>query len=250
MKIIIITVLTAVLAPWSLACAGYAQKWEVISKDEISMKLESVNNCFIHMHNYSVNVTDESFASYTASVYHERYTGYYKRGTGVFHSCLGSLQTIQNKEFRIAVDSVRRTVMIADPSDYFDKEISGKDYSALLKVCNKTMVSRSGNVSVYRLEFDKGYPLTAYELTLKDSLPQKIVMYYSKTVKGANENNLDKPRMEIYFDNWVLNTASNKEEFNADRYVYKQGDKYFLKPPYSSRYKLLDERVLTRKDTK
>ncbi|HWY97770.1 MAG TPA: hypothetical protein VNY36_01685 [Bacteroidia bacterium] len=227
------------------------QQWLDISKDSLSATMEALNSHFAHMHNYSVKVTDESFASYTASTFHQKFSGYFKRDGESFHSYLGDVNTIQNKDYRISVDSVKKIIMISDPVDYLNQILTASDYSALLKVCTKVKISHTGDQSSYRLEFASGYPMIAYEITLKDSLPEKIVIYYSKAVKGANENISAKPRMEIYFNNWVTNAKVPKSEFNAEKYLSKQGNKFILNPPYSAaKYKLLDERVLTRKNKK
>jgi hypothetical protein len=227
------------------------QQWSDISKDILSKELGAMNERFSRMLNYTVNVTDESFATYTASIYHEKFSGYFKRDRENFHSYLGSVHTIQNNECRVAVDSIKKMILISDPVDYLDQVLKASDYISLLKVCSKMRVSHADNKTTYRLDFVSGYPMAAYELTInKDSLPEKIIIYYNKEVKGTNENVSAKPRMEIYFENWATKPVTSKSDFSIDKYLIKQGDKYALKPAYSAQYKLLDERVLTRNNKK
>lgn len=226
------------------------QQWSDVNKDVLSKTLADVNNHFARMLNYKVSITDESFTSYTATEYHEKYSGYFKRNGESFHSNLGGINTLQNKDYRVAIDSAKRMVMISDPVDYLDKVLPTGNYTELLKSCTKTLAYHSGNVDAYRLEFAAGSPIAAYEITLKDSLPQKIVIYYSRSVKAAHEKDIDKPKLEVYYSNWVTGITLSKEEFSAEKYISKQGNNYVLTPPYSVKYKLLDERVLTRTDKK
>jgi hypothetical protein len=225
-------------------------QWTDANKEVLSKTFESINNHFARMLSYSVNVTDESFASYTASIYHQKYSGYFKRNRESFHSYLGSVHTIQNKDCRIAVDSEKRMIMISDPVDYLTQVMPVESYTALLKICTKVLESHSENGTTYRLEFNSKNPVAAYEITIKDSLPEKIVVYYAKSIKAPNENAPDKPKLEVYFSNWVINTTQSKEDFDLEKYIEKKGNNYVLKPPYSVKYKLLDERVLTRNEKK
>jgi hypothetical protein len=113
-----------------------------------------------------------------------------------------------------------------------------------MKVCSKIKVAHAGNETFYRLEFKEAYPLSVYTMTIKDSMLEKIVMYYRKPVTANNKSG--KPRMEITFTKWKTSVDDIQGAFNIDNYVFKKGDEYYLTASYKGKYKLLDERVKTR----
>jgi len=223
-------------------------QWKEIKKETMSTILEQMNNRFLKMHYYKVNITDASYADYTTAAYHERSAGYFIRMGDKFHSYTLGVHTLQDKQCRIIVDSVKKSVMISDPMDYFEKSLTSGDYDELLKICQKVLISHNEKQISYRMEFTKGAPYTAYQITLKDSLPEKIVMYYSQAVQGKGEKVKSAPRMEISFNNWQTNTTALWDAVQIKNYVDLdvKENKYVLKAPYAKKYTLFDGRVLTK----
>jgi hypothetical protein len=223
-------------------------QWTEAKKEDMSKILEALNNHFLKMHYYSMNITDASYADYTTLVYHEKSAGYFIRQADHFHSFILGVHTLQDKYCRLIVDSSQKKMMISDPMDYFDQSLNFSDYNELFKLCSKIQVAHSPNQIAYRMEFAKGSPYSAYQITLKDSLPQKIVMYYSNPVQGSGEKMKAVPRMEITFDNWKTNSAVHQDNWQISKYVdfNKKENKYTLKTPYAGKYTLFDGRVLTK----
>ncbi len=228
------------------AFAGSNLQWSVIDKSVLVSDLVALNKYMLHMTTCQLNVTESSFEDYSSSIYHDRSEGYFKRDKYEYSSYILGVYTIQDNTCRIVIDSAKKTIMVADPTKSIDPSFSAMDTKSLFKMCTHAEIAKSEKYTYYRLEFSEGYAFTSYEMTIKDSLPVKVVLYYSKKIKRTGSNESTRPRVEIDLDNWTTSVSDKKNAFDTDNYVSKKGDQYFLKPRYAGKFKLSDVRVLTR----
>ena len=230
-----------------IAFSFCAFDWSPLDKEAMSKKLEEINLQIKTMQNYSILISHASFEDFTSTIPHEKSTGYFKRDGSRFHSFLMGVHTIQNAGCKLVVDSIHHLIYVSDPTSTLENTLSSQDYSILLKTCTSFKKGQVEKQMLYRFEFGKEYPLDAYEMTLSPTgLLDKISIYYNREVKREN-NTSTKPRMEITFRNWKKNTVFASDEFDQTKYVEKKGDQYTLGPAYLKNYKLLDQRVLTKK---
>jgi hypothetical protein len=228
--------------------AGANIHWLTIEKNVMAADLLAMSQYFQRMHTYQLEMTDASFENYTTDVYHQKATGYYKRNGYEFHSFMMGVHTIQDNVCRLTIDSAKKLMIVADPTKSMDNKLALSDYEFLLKIATKLQKAKVGDYLYYHMEFEKDYQFTAYDITLKDSLPVKAVMYYSKKVKQGDK--LQQPRVEMNYDKWLLNVVDKETAFSISKYVEKKGGEYFLTPAYAGKYKLLDQRVLTKTNKK
>jgi len=224
--------------------SGGPVHWLVIDKQEMASDMAGLAKRFQHMKRYEVNVTHASFTDYKTDIAHQSFKGYFKRNNEEFHNFLLGVQTIQTAKCKVVIDSERKVIAVADPISSLDSIMPVSDYTTTYKLCSSIKRSVIANRIYYRMEFKENYSVSAIELTVKDSLPEKIVMYYSKAVKQGGSST--KPRLEISFSNWNTKFSGDKEFFDIQKYLDNKGNQYFLKTPYAAKFKLLDERVLTR----
>ncbi|HXP49518.1 MAG TPA: hypothetical protein VN922_06185, partial [Bacteroidia bacterium] len=175
--------------------AGNDIHWSVIDKDVMSADLVAINQHYQRMHIYETVITNASYENYTTSEAHQKSSGYFKREYSQFHSYMLGVHTIQSKTCRLVIDSAKKIMIVADPTNSLDNNFTLSDFEALLKVCTKLQKAKMGNYIYYHMEFQKDYRYTAYDMTLKDSVPEKIVMYYSRKVTKGDKTG--QPRMEV-----------------------------------------------------
>jgi hypothetical protein len=224
----------------------YSFDWDIINKETMARKFDEMNKQFKSMQVYSISVAHTSFEDYIGTIPHEKSTGYFKKEKINYHSFLLGIHTIQNSRCKVVVDSTREIIVVADPDHSFENTLTQADYTALLSVCNSIKKSQIGKETQYRLEFAKENPLNAYEFALdQKGLLSKLTVYYNREIKREN-NTVTKPRMEITLSDWKKNINYNKEEFDESKYVFKKEGQYFLQSPYAGKYKLLDQRVVTK----
>ena len=224
----------------------YAFNWEVIDRKTMAQKLDEMNKQFKSMQAYSLVLTHASFEDYTTNVPHEKSSGYFRKEKNNYHSYLLGIHTIQNSVCKMVVDSMHKTIVVADPDHAFENSLTQGDYAALLNICTSIKKTGIGKDIYYRLEFTKENPLNAYEFAFDSKgFLSKIILSYNRELKRKN-NTLTKPRMEITFTDWKKNSNYTKQEFDESKYVFKEGNQYFLKQPYADKYKLLDQRVVSK----
>lgn len=223
-------------------------KWVAINKDMMAADMMQLVKRFQHMKKYEVWVTHASYENYTTTVSHQTSKGYFIRDNKNYHNFLLGIHTIQENGCRIVIDSAKKVMMLADPTDANDSIMPVSDYSMLYGLCSSIKQGKEGNMTFYRLEFGKQYYMSAMEFVLEDSLPAKIIMYYAKSVKSGNK--MTKPRLEIEYSNWAMKISDAGTAFDIEAYVKRDGNRYFLRKNYLAKYKLLDERVLTRNNKK
>ncbi len=232
-----------ILFPCVLLCSF---TWDVIDKQMMTQKLEEIKKQLKDVQNYSITVSHASFEDYTTNVPHEKTAGFFRRSKNNYHSFLVGVTTIQNANCKLVVDSAHGVIAIADPDRSLENTLTHADYDTYLSVCTAIKMMTIGKESQYRLEFSKENPLNAYEFSIGDKgFFSKITIFYNREIKKEN-NSVTKPRMEITFSNWKKNISFSKDEFDETKYVFKKGDQYFLNTLYAGKYKLLDQRVMTK----
>ncbi len=210
----------------------------------MSEHLHKISKYMQSLSQYQATITDASYPDYTTELFHEKNTGYIKRAGQKFHNYLLGIHTIQNGTCRLVIDTAKKVLVVADPLESINDVLSDTVYNYFMKVCSKIRIAHTGNQTYYRLEFKDPYPLSFYTMTIKDSLVEKIVMYYRNEVKVNNRSG--KPRLEMTFDKWKTSIDDTQKAFDINNYVFRKGREYCLTASYKGKYKLLDERVKTR----
>ena len=217
-----------------------------LSKEEMGKVFEQTNAWFKTTPNYSLTVTHASFENYTTEIPYEKSTGYFKKQGENYHSFLLNIHTIQNKEYKIVIDSVDKLMLVANPDHQQWQTYTQEDYSVLLKTCTALRKSINGRYTFYKMELPDNSPIGAYEFLIDEQhRGREIRWYYNKEVKKdeSDPSSAVKPRMNISF-------SAYKEEENFDytqtfsesAYFEKKGDKLIPTEKYS-KYKLLDQRI-------
>lgn len=220
--------------------------WDVISKETMAQQFDEMNRQFKSMEVYSIAVTHASFENYTDKIPHEKSTGYFKKEKNNYHSFFLGIHTIQNSRCKVVVDSAHEIIIVADPDHSFANTLTQTDYSSLLSSCALIKKMQSNKETHYRFEFEKENPLNAYEFYFgQNELLSGITIYYNREIKTEN-NSITKPRMEISFRNWRKNIVYSQQEFDESRFIFKKECQYFLQPSFAGKYKLLDQRLITK----
>lgn len=226
------------------AYAGDDLHWTSIEKNVMINDFTALRKYLLHMKTYQVNVIESSYEDYNTITYSDRSVGYFKRDKYEYRSYLVGIYTIQDNVCRVVIDSTKKVIMVADPTKSLDPAYSISDYQTLLKSCIRVEMAKADGKTTYRMEFSKESAYSAFEMTVKDSMTEKIVLYLNKKVKAGTR--ITQPRIEIDLENWTEEVKDKKESFTTEPYVFKKGDTYYLKPRYAGKYKLSDQRVQSR----
>jgi hypothetical protein len=227
----------------SFAFAGSDKQWVSVDRKELSQTLEALNRIIAKIEYGGATITTASYDDYISTTYHQRTEGYFKRSGNEYYSYMLGTRTIQDNDQRIVIDSSKKVICIADPTISMNNVVDAGSYASMLKACSSIQKAQWEGYTYYKMVFPPGQRMTSYEFSIKDSLLQRIVIYYDIEVKKGSKI---KPRMEVEFSNWKTGTKYSADVFSIGKYVSKKGDDFYLKEPYAGKYKLLDERVLSK----
>jgi len=222
-------------------------KPEYVGRTDMAKVFKQINNWFINTPIYSLSVTHASYESYKTTIPVEKAAGYFKKNKNNYHSFLIGIHTIQNKTYKIVIDSSEKIILVANPDKLIWNTYTTSDYDTLLKTCATIKVTTVGNDKLYRMDFNSESPIAWYEFLINpNGLPKEIVWYYNQEIKKDEEDEASekvKPRVSITFSNYNSSAVLDyNKEFNEGIYFTNTNNKISLTEKYKN-YKLNDQRV-------
>ena len=215
-----------------------------ISKEETGKVFEKTNTWFRETPVYSLDVVHASFENYTTSSPADKAVGYFKKDGKNYHSFLLGIHTIQNKDYKIVIDTAEKIIAVANPDQLNWLKYTQDDYKVFLKNCTAIRTSKTGRYAFYRVELPENNPVAAYEFLIDEKgLAREISWYYNKEVKKDENSPAAKPRMRISFSGYNEEPSfSYSETFSEEPYFEKKNDKLVVTEKYQH-FKLLDQRI-------
>ena len=222
--------------------------WKTITKEEMANVFEQLSNWFKSPSVYSFTVTHASYENYKTIVPYEKSVGYFKRDKINYHSFLLGIHTIQNKKYKISVDTASKIIMVANVDSSSWDTYKLDDYKVLLESCVAIKVFNEKTDKHYRLEFREGYPLSSYEfLIAANGVLKEITWYYAKEVQKDPDDEHSakvKPRLNITFSDYKKNQVFNyKNEFDESVYFFNKGNKLVVTEKYK-KFEISDQRLI------
>jgi|GEM_PF-6485381 len=231
-------------------CTGMvsAGGWSKITRADFDKAMDNVETFFSTHQKYSFTVVHTSYKGYDASDAFDKMKGYFHRDGYNYHSMLVGIQTIQNNQIRVIVDTLNKSVMVTAPVVWKKTEVMMINYETASSFVTSYKMMSTVNGTLYRVEFNDSLPrYTAYEVEVgKDNAIKTIVMYFKSSYKvdQAHPNApLAHPKVRIDFEDYNEKAAFGKNEFDPSRYVTEQGGKYVLSSAYKG-YRLTDGRFI------
>lgn len=222
--------------------------WKTITKEDMANVFEQLSNWFKNSSAYSFTVTHVSYENYKTIVPYEKSVGYFKRDKNNYHSFLLGIHTIQNKKYKISVDTASKIIMVANTDSSIWDTYKLDDYKVLLESCATIKMFNQTTDKRYRLEFREGYPLSSYEfLIASNGVLKEITWYYAKEVQKDPDDEHSqkvKPRLSITFSDYKKNPVFNyKNEFDESAYFLNKGNKLVVTEKYK-KFEISDQRLI------
>ncbi|MGZ3904853.1 MAG: hypothetical protein ACXVC6_14230, partial [Bacteroidia bacterium] len=169
--------------------------------------------------------------------------GYFKKFAGGFHSFIMDYHTIQNKNYMLTVDTIRKNILINDPSKSFENNnFSVEEYSKVLEKCISVKISESAKTKTLRIECDKYSPVSFFEFGIgKDNLLQFIKVFYREEIKSL-QGKMAKPKLSIIFQNYATGVLPAKNEID-DAKFFSVSKGIIVPAETYKNYKFSDQRI-------
>jgi len=238
-KVILVFVLLLALAAFRPMLLP--EQWTPSTKAELQSSLEKLDKKMRGLANYEVNVTHLSFEDNTSDIVHDKATGFYRRDQKRYHSLMMGVETIQNENIKVVIDTAKKIIAVVNPDATLEHQGSPELRSIILDRTTSIMKSQQSQSIAFKIDFSENYSMTSCQLAMFDnSLIKEIVMCYSKKVKNHQGKEVH-PKLKIQFTGWKEDVKFPAQEFSDAKYVVKEGKQYHLTSAYKN-YKLQDQR--------
>lgn len=217
-----------------------------ISKEETVKLLQQVNHWYASTKTYSFSIIHSTYAGHKATVPYDQKKGYFKKFSSGFHSYVAGLHSLQNKNYLIIIDSVKKIILVNDPKNFENNGFSSDDYIKALDKCNSLKISDDGKIKTVRMEFAKNAPVASYELGInKQGNFHAITICYAREVKSL-QGEMVKPKLNILFEKYSGVCTPERNELNDAVFFSVNANVLKLRDEYKD-YKLLDQRIKNEK---
>jgi len=230
----------------SFAQQPATQQYKYVGRADMAVVFKKINDWFINTPTYTLSVTHASFEDHKTPNPAEKSTGYFKKENSNYHSFLIGVHTIQNKKYKIVVDSSQKIILVSNPDKLIWNNYAVADFDSILQICSTIKVFSSGQDKLYRLDFNKESTIAYYEFLINtEGMLKEIVWYYNKEMKIDEDDENSKavkPRVSISFSNYNTSEQLNyNNEFEESNYFTIKDNKFIVSEKYKM-YKLFDQR--------
>jgi hypothetical protein len=202
--------------------------------------LVDLNSYYLEHPNYGVTVTHALYSHYNAQTADETYTGYYRRNKLKEHSVLMGIETIQNEQTKVVIDTNSKLVMVYNTIPMANNP--GIEIISALKLCSSIRVNDKGAESTIELDFqDNQYPLSKMVIAIVDHRLAVLEMWHNETVTDDN-GEIIKPRTKVYYTNYQENKKFAGKEFDNGHIVEIKNQAVIPKQKYIN-YRIMDLRT-------
>jgi len=220
--------------------------WVNVQKEEVLQDFTAVRNWFAKNQSYQLNLKYCSFENYTTIKSADESVGYFKKSKLNYHSVMMGIETVQNEKIRVIVDSVNKTILLAESGKELQNPFGEGLYSKMLDKCRALKKMDGPSEKKLRIEFPLTFHMDSYEIAIeKKEFIKKITLYYMKAISAEEDDKntkKSKPRVEISFSGHKVNPVFSAQEFSTKRFVDFDGKNYKTTKLYSA-YKIYDTRL-------
>lgn len=195
---------------------------------------------------YSVKVVHTSYRGHDAISAYEQTDGFYRFDHGSYHSYLAGMHTIQNKKYRVVIDTAAKSILVGDLLSNKADDVSEINYKNSMLDVNKFLKCPIGTADRYRLEYNEKPLYEAYEteLNAEGMMTEMVVFYRKEYPLNPQDNNSAKakPKLMITWSEFNVKAVFAADEFSTDKYFIETNGKLTLTSAYRA-YRLTDVRV-------
>lgn len=199
--------------------------------------LKTVNTTLSNSNSISMKITHKFYNTHADKVPADVYQGFYKRSKLKTHSLIMGIETIENKNMKVAIDTTNNSIII---NSLTKSTVPMPDLSSSLSFCSKIAVSNiDSSAKEITLEFESGkFPFEKLIFEVRKNIMTKLVMFHSETVDNEDGKQI-KPKTEILFTEVEVNENISSSEFDYSYILLENGKTFKLTSKYNN-YKLIN----------
>lgn len=221
--------------------------WEPASNSQVSKELKALQAELLKKTTYSVKVKYNTYDSQiNQNIVKDNSYGYIiKQNNNTISNLLG-IYTVQNKDYRVTIDSAKKIIHVAN---VFKTEVplfSISDYEKILKFCKAVKKYSKNNLLGYRFETTNKEGVLAQEIILENNIIKEANVFYCNEYTWRENNTIKKqkyyPRLQVQFFDFNDKITLNDKSFEVNNIIQTNNKKISLTSSYKS-FKLIDGRI-------
>lgn len=223
-----------------LTCVSFTHSGNDSIKEKVKAKLKSLNIYYQNNPNYMVKVKHILYTNTNGPKIDDSFQGYFKTVNGMEHSLLLGIETIQNKDIRVGVDTATKIVTISpiQKSESFSASALEKSING----CKKVTMLDTSDITIINFYFDKNKEaIYKIKLVVNENRVSSVDMWHNEKVVNSSNNEID-PHTRIEYSSYKEKLKLRNKYFNVSGIVEKSEDKYKLTSKYKG-YRLYDLRA-------
>ncbi|MEO5645216.1 MAG: hypothetical protein ABIS12_17980 [Bacteroidia bacterium] len=242
--------ITFSLAPLLLGFGTIA--WTTITQAEYTVAMDKMNEFYTVNDHYSVRISYSSFRGHESEVPYETSNGIYICDKNKYYSQLLGTRTIQNEKIKIVIDSLHKSITVANPEENESgNEMKKINYENSKQYITAYKTAPIANGKLYRIECNPTPSYSAYVLDLSnDGFLRELIVYYKNEypIDPTNATSAKaKAKLKISYSGFDSKTAFDPARvFSTAKYITETSGKLTLTKAYSS-YRLFDNRIPNKK---
>jgi hypothetical protein len=229
-----------------LLCMSATYVWNETTQIEYDKVTKRSGDFYDSKKHYAVRITHTSYRGHDVVTPYETREGYYRFDNGSYHSLLLGVHTIQNKKYRIVIDTVAKTMLVGDPVAKRADEISEINYANSMKDVKRFLSCAVAAGVRYRLEYNEKPMYEAYETKFNTSgmMTEMTVFYRKQYAINPNDANSPKakPKLKITWSDLNEKVVFATDEFSSEKYFTEVNKKLTPTSKYKG-YRITDVRV-------
>lgn len=193
------------------------------SIEKAKQKLKELNIYYEKNPDYEVKMRQMIFSSHISKVPEEQYTGYFKYKKHHEHSFILGIETIQNDQWRVNIDSNTKTITASLPKK--TQPFSMETLNLYMGTCKSATVNDSGGVSIINLQFDPNlYPMSRLMIKIVNKRIASLDIWHTEKIT-TEQNAGIYPHTRIEYIGYREKAKYSNSEFDTKQILKSEQNK-------------------------
>lgn len=242
-----LTMVTAWFAFISFKQATSAVSFKPITQKEFDDANALTSKFYSDHKHFYVEVTHATYKGHEAQVPYDQSAGYFYRDNDSYHSFFFGIHTIQNDKYKVTVDTLSKTISVADPTPSSEQDLMQTNYDNAHTYITSYEEAITDKGNLYRVKFNDVPAYSSYTMLQTDEGQLlEVTIYYRKAIAEDARDTASKkikPKLSISYSGFNAKAVFDvKKEFDTSKYFTVTANKLVATTKYLT-FKILDKRI-------
>ncbi|MES2618101.1 MAG: hypothetical protein V4613_09485 [Bacteroidota bacterium] len=209
-----------------LVCFNTYAQDQNLKKTDAKEIVRKINNKILESKYFTANLNYEIFKNHNDTLVFQSLPGFYKRSGTSEHSLLVGIETIQNTNERLVIDTVNETMLLSNPVQ--KPQLIENSLNAAIEMCKSITLTKYNSQSKlsFNLSTDANTGFNKVEINFENATytVSSITIYYTNAVIPGFDD-ISNPKITISYTN-IDNSKIDKDEFKIESFLKKQNNLY------------------------